>query len=284
MTGRTPDRTTARTQAHVALGVGALLLAGGAALGVLGIPGTTPEPVPERLTLPVVRVEDGSSTNGSAAPARIDASGAGARMQSLPNSPKQAPAAGRPAGPEGGQPPAPPAPAVVEVRYIANIALGPSLLAVVVDNGRQRVVKAGDTLADGSRLIEVRPHELVVELDGRRRTIPMAERTGSAASRAAPMMAVTRGATPPRPIAPQPAPDSVAMRLGGMSQEGLKAPPGKRIRGSPDGSPERLEEIIQELKNSGQFKNDNEMMSEAKTRFETETAQAEERKQSGGSR
>jgi hypothetical protein len=279
MTGRTPDRAAARTQAHVALGVGALLLAGGAALGVLGIPGTTPEPVPERLTIPVVRIEDGSAPGAASVGSRIDPAAAGARMQALSNSPKQAPVAGRPAGPESGQPPAPPPPAVVEVRYIANIALGQSLLAVVVDNGRQRVVKAGDTLSDGSRVIEVRPHELVVELDGRRRTIAMAERTGSAASRAAPAMAVARTTPPARPSTPQATP---AMRaLSGSPPEERK---GVSSKGAPEGSPERLEEIIQQMRSSGQFKDENELMSAAKTQFEMEAAKAEERKQSGGPR
>ncbi|MDX2130863.1 MAG: hypothetical protein SFY69_02275 [Planctomycetota bacterium] len=284
------DRGAAKANTRLAAGAGAVLLACGAALGVLGLPVSRVEPVPDVLTLPPPppRTEPGETRIEAA----LDIEAASARMRALGNSPRAPAAPGSPTpetpGASAAAPPPPPPPA--EARYIANIAVGSRLLAVLVDGERQRIVKAGDTLLGGGKIVRVEPDKLVVEDGAGRRTIPMAERTGEVLSRAAP--APAPGPAPmaiknlPRPTAPGAAKGtSLAGVLGGSPVPSRTPGPTKRVRGTPDNSPERLDEIFSEIKASGRFKGENEIWDAAKQQFEQEAAESEERQQqSGGAR
>ncbi|GJQ29090.1 MAG: hypothetical protein HBSAPP03_09740 [Phycisphaerae bacterium] len=257
MTRPLSDRSTAAAQTRVAQGACVVVLAAGVALGVFGVPGATTHPAPEALKVPdpppPAVVTDTASTTAS-----VNSTSLGARMNLLANAPKQPAATSTQT-----EPPPPPPPPPAEARYIGTMSVGPRLLAIMIDAGRQRVAKVGDTLADGSKVVAISADSVTVERNGARHDITLAERQGEAISRLTPKTGRNSAAATSRPAA-----KPTSLTKGGG-----------RTPGTPDGSPERLQEIIRELRESGQYKDDNALMEAAKEIFQVEAAKYEK---SGG--
>lgn len=250
------DRSAALTHARLAQGACVIVLAAGAAVALMGIPGLTPRPAPEALTVPDAPAIVRPATHDDGL-VPVQGSGVGSRMSLLANAPKVA----GPAETLPGTPPPPPPPPPAEARYIGALALGPKLLAILTDGDKQRVAGVGTVLADGSKVVEVKPEAVTVEKSGVRRDIPLAERQGEAITR----LSSSRGS------------GNAARSPGGTSPRALKAVQAKggRVPGTPDGSPDRLQEIIRDLRASGQYKDENSLNEAAKEIFQVEAAKFE---------
>lgn len=250
------NRTAAISQARLAQGACAVVLAAGATLGVIGLPGAKGDPVPETLIVPEPTVV--AKTPGqTGVQVAIDTDALGARMSRLDNAPKV---------PEvttaAEQLPttiAPPPP--TESKYIGSLSMGERLLAILIDAGIQRVAKVGDTLADGAKIVAITHAAVTVEHNGARRDINLAKREGDATTRLAAAPAGKGGA---RPVSPT--------NIRAAKVASLK---GGRPPGTPDGSPERLQEIIRELRGSGNYKDDNSLNEAAKEIFQAEAEKFE---------
>lgn len=271
MTRPAPDRRFAISQARLAQGACVVLVLAGGAMGVLGLPGDKPAPAPEKIEIP--RVASDIKTAEPAPVLRpVDFRGVSTRMGQVGNAPK-VPEIEKTGG--GEIPPAPP-PAPSEARYIGTMIMGPKLLAIIVDGPKQRVMKVGDTFADGGKIVLITQTEIVIEGPGGRRTIQLAERTGEGISRAtpaAPTPANARGNIPTARPADKLNPKSAAA----MNRINMSPPvknPSRRT-GTPDGSPERFEEIIQQMRASGEYKDENSLMEAAKLQFENESMKSD---------
>ncbi|CAG1006065.1 hypothetical protein PHYC_03284 [Phycisphaerales bacterium] len=244
-----------------------MLVLAGAAMGVLGLPGEDPSPAPAKIEIP--RVASDLPTAAEGVELRtVDYRAMATRMDLFGNAPKKPDVKTdeKPGVAPALQPPS-------EARYIGTLVMGPKLFAIVVDGARQRVMKVGDTFADGSRVVSITETEMVVEGPGGRRTIPLAERTGEGISRAtptAPSPAMARGGVP----VAKPAAASSNIRGNKLS---MSAPVkgSSRRAGMPDGSPERFDEIVQQMRASGRYPDENGLMEAAKEQFEQEAVKSD---------
>jgi hypothetical protein len=184
MTTPSPARVTRIAQ------VSTLALAGVAA-GVMVLGGRDADPAPEATLslpeLPAVAKPQSGQPEASA----FDVATVSQRFAAIGNAPR------KPAPPPvvatdvpGATQPVAPPPVVDDLRYLGHVGLGSSLLAMVFEGGRQRVVSVRDQLLAGT-LIEVRPEEIVVEKDGVRRTVTLATRDGMAITASNPMLGPT---------------------------------------------------------------------------------------------
>jgi len=270
------DRRTASTQAKVAQAAFGVVALGAGALAVVGFPGEPVVTPPEALVIAAVQPPvPGGGVEALTGP--VDGVALSARLASLRNSPR----APQEVTIESVEVP-PPAPPTFEVRYIGVVSIGPRYMAIIIDNNRQRVVKVGDSVADGSKVVGVTPEELTLE-DGakKQRSIPMAERSGESFSRAvaaAPNKAAPAAgpAVKSLPVKPNPAmsPQKQAAALG-MTPIALAPGGGGGGRHSP-GSPERFNEIVADLKRSGQYGSEDALMEAAKMQQEQEMAKQQE--------
>jgi hypothetical protein len=267
MTSASVERRTAVMHARLAQGALIIALTGAAALGVLGLPGARLETVPDALKVP-----DPPPRSEATSPTRpvhaVDEVRIASAASMLENTPKPPPPAQSPKA-EDRPPPPPP----TETRYIGLLNAGAHGIAILVDGNRQRVARVGDTIADGSRVTAISPDAIEVESGGRTRSIPMAEVAGERIGRAS--ASTTRGTPIPAAMArnsPSPAQraDARSIALG-------PRPSTKRVPNTPDGSPERLEELIRMMRESGRYDSEDAATAAAKELFEAETIKYNEK-------
>lgn len=274
MTAPHIDRRTASTQAKVAQAAFGVVALGAGALAVVGLPGEPAATPPEALVIAVVQ-PPAPAGGIEALTGPVDGTALSARLASLGNSPRTP----QEVTIESVEAPPPPPP-TFEVRYIGVVSIGPRYMGIIIDNSRQRVVKVGDSVADGSKVIGVTPDELTLEDSAKKqRSIPMADRSGESFSRAVAAAPNKTGPTGPAvkvlPVKPNPAmsPQKQAAAAG-MTPIAL-APGGGGGRHSP-GSPERFNEIVADLKRSGQYGSEDALMEAAKMQQEQEMAKQQE--------
>lgn len=251
------DRRAAILRARVAQAACVVMLTAAGALAILGLPGGGPTSPPEKLEVPIpdLGLKDAHTARSAG---NVDSVGLGARMDLLGNAPKIAVAA---VAEETGEEIVP-VPPPQEARYIGTMTVGPRTLAIVTDGARQRVMKVGDVLDNGATITAIGPGELEVEANNVKSQIALAERSGASVGRATPS-AVSRAS-----VVQQPRTAAPPKGLGGRSD-------GRRIPGTADGSPERLDELIRQMRASQQYPDENSINQAAKEIFQAETERAE---------
>lgn len=278
------SRHAARTQAIVAQSAFAALVVVGAGVLAMGLPGLRgAEAVPEP-TLPQFELPAASQSTGLTL-RPVDLGGVSQRLTLVSNSPKTQAPPDKPV--EAAPPPPPPA----ETRFLGVMSMGSAKRALLVEGGRQKFVRVGDALADGSRVVEIHETSVVVESEaGVRRTIELAARSGDRVTRAvpnatfvSPSPAFSKGGGTTGAIRPATTTaaitsgDGKSLRISAGSGGGANTKPTARRPGTPDGSPERFEEIRTKLRSSGQFKSEDELNDRLKQLFEEESIAAEKR-------
>jgi hypothetical protein len=278
------DRRLAVRQALIAQ-AGCVALAGVAvAVAVLGMPGLPSKPVTPELQVPSVEVPTGPKA-GEAARRPVDGGAVAARLTLVSNHPK-APEAAPTERPVEAGPATPPA----ETRYLGAMGVGRSLMGLISEGGKQKFVKVGSKLADGSTVVEITERRLVTEDEAGQKTYDLTGRSSDVLTRgsATPGMPRTaaippggaRGAQPIPAVAVQPVtppPSAISMSKAVAAARNAKGGKGgMRQPGEADGTPERFEEIVSEMRKSsnGQL-NEDDIMQKAKAMFEEETLQAQ---------
>jgi hypothetical protein len=299
MANQPRDRKAASGQALAAQGAFAVLILAGLGVAAVGVPGLGSDVPPTAVTLP--EVAPPAPRKGLGVQTRpVDQDAVAARMQLISNRPVQpAPAGGSSTPTE--TPPAPPA----QTKYLGAVAFGATYMGLISHDSKQRFVRVGQTLADGSRVVEITPERLVTEGPNGRQVYEVGQRTGDILTRGTASPGTTGFpvlASKPLPTAPgaqggdasRGALSGVggAMAAGagkggrGTDATGGRGGPGggiagstggtRRTPGDPDGSPERLQEIIQQLKKSSDgLMNEDELHQKAKALFEEESIRYE---------
>lgn len=268
---RVIDSQQAGRQALVAQAACALAVLAGLGVAAVGLPGGVDPTPPSSLTLPEVAVTPTGS--GHAATTRpVDEAGIDARLARFSNAPRVTTPVVVNAG--DGQP----APAAAaETKYLGPVGLGSRMLALMSVHGRQRFVKVGDALGDESHVVKVTPTEVVTDGPAGRKTYELASRTGQVLTRATPgagIKGMPRTTAPPAPLPPVTA-AAVNSALAGNT----KARAVRRRPGDADGSPERFQEIVDQVKKSATGEtSEDELMQKAKAVFEEESIKAAESK------
>jgi hypothetical protein len=268
---RVIDSQQAGRQALVAQAACGLAVLAGLGVAAVGLPGGVDPTPPSSLTLPEVAVTPAGPGQTTAAHA-VDEAGIDARLARFSNAPRITTPVVLNAN--DGQP----APAsAAQTKYLGPVGLGARMLALMSVQGRQRFVKVGDALGDESHVMEITPTEVVTDGPAGRKAYELAGRTGQVLTRATPgagMKGAARTATPPAPVPPITA-AAVNSALAGNT----KARAVRRRPGDADGSPERFQEIVDQVKKSGAGEaSDDELMQKAKAVFEEESIKAAESK------
>ncbi|MCC6951102.1 MAG: hypothetical protein IT433_06605 [Phycisphaerales bacterium] len=269
---RVIDSQQAGRQALVAQAACALAIVAGLGVVAVGLPGGIDRTSPSTLTLPEVAVTP-TGTGPAATTRPVDEAGIDARLARFSNAPRvTAPVV---VNTNDGQPaPSPSA----ESKYLGPVALGPRLLALMSIQGKQRFVKVGDQLPDESRVEEITPTEVVTEGPLGRKTYELAARSGQVLTHA-PIGAGGKGGIPRTAAPPAPVPPVTAAAVNSALAGNSKARPVRRRPGDADGSPERFQEIVDQVKKSGGGEtSEDDLMQKAKAVFEEETIRASESK------
>ncbi|MCE7972875.1 MAG: hypothetical protein DYG92_00915 [Leptolyngbya sp. PLA1] len=269
---RVIDSQQAGRQALVAQAACALAILAGLGIAAVGLPGGVDSTPPSSLTLPEVTVTPAGA--GQVAPSRpVDEAGIDARLARFTNAPRvTTPVV---VNTNDGQPE--PAPSV-ETKYLGPVTMGTRLLALMTIQGRQRFVKVGDQLPDESRVVEITPVEVVTEGPAGRKTYELASRSGQVLTHA-PLGPGVKGGVPRTAAPVAPIPPVTASAVNSALSGNVKARPARRRPGDADGSPERFQEIVDQVKKSATGEtSEDELMQKAKAVFEEETIKAVESK------
>lgn len=266
---------------RVAQAGAAVMLVAGIGVAAVGIPLLAKTPEPDVLVLPVVELPQPPSRADDPSRSRVDAGGLAARMGMVSNSPKAPDVPVTQGTDTTDTTTAPPAP--VETRFLGTAKIGGVVLALVHDGAKQRFVKIGDTVGE-DEIVEITAEFIRVRRGEVERTIDMATRggeiysrasgafgprgTSTAAANAAKAQAGAKLPTPsvPRPITPP-------SRQGNVVARSVAAPTNFRPMES---NPGRLDEILVELKQTGNYKTEDDMRAVAKEQYEKEMNEAEE--------
>lgn len=178
---------TNRSQAkRITLGaqVASVLLAGGAvAVAALGLPiGDRPEFTAVEVSQPEPSQPGATQAPDSNVPdtRRVDFTGIVERLGMVGNAPTtEQPPVSNPGGGEGSPTPGP-QPIGDELRYLGMIEIGARRSAMLVIDGKQRIVRQGESASDASggavRVQSVQPGFVVLNRDGARQRLEKAER------------------------------------------------------------------------------------------------------------
>ena len=270
---------SAARNARLAQGAAVVLLGAVGVLGAVGIPGMQSPPRPPDLKVSEVEIKVPHGSGVVAQPA--DYATLTNRMSLLENAPKLPDA---PAG-DGGEsaPPPPPPPPAPVVKYLGPARVGTLVLALVSDGGKQRFVKSGDRLSDDSKVKQVLDGAIVVEKDGGESRIELSVREGALTTSGvagppgggtAGVLAATGGRVgvpraPGQPLQPASSLPGAFIRSG-FEKGGQYFD----SRGNPVTDPQQIHlfQIRQKVKNSGQFKSEDDIDGAAKKLFEQEQA------------
>ncbi|MFA6045248.1 MAG: hypothetical protein WC718_09700 [Phycisphaerales bacterium] len=166
---------SAARNARLAQGAAVVLVATVGVLGAVGIPGLQAPEAPAEMHVNEVEIKMPRVAGAVAQP--VDYASLTNRLSLLENAPKLPDAPVAEAGTT--EPPPPPPPPPPAVKYLGPARVGPLVLALVSDGGKQRFVKAGDRLSDDSKIKQVLDGEIVVEKSGGEEHISLSERVGA---------------------------------------------------------------------------------------------------------
>lgn len=269
---RVIDSQQAGRQALVAQAACVLAVLAGLGVAAVGLPGGVDPTPPSSLTLPEVAVTPAGSGQASAT-RPVDEAGIEARLARFSNAPRvTSPVV---VNTNDGQP----APATAaETKYLGPVGLGSRMLALMTIQGRQRFVKVGDALGDESHVVEITPTGVVTEGPAGRKTYELAARTGQVLTRATPGGGM-KGGGPRTAAPPAPIPPATAAAVNSALAGNTKARAVRRRPGDADGSPERFQEIVDQVKKSATGEtSEDDLMQKAKAVFEEESIKAAESK------
>lgn len=190
MVQTTINRAKAAAVARGAQAAAVLLLVAGAALGMLGVPGTAPVRHPQPLEPGTLAPEQEAPASTHAERFQVDAQGIAMRLQHVANAPKAPPSVN-----QGGVEELPVVPDTTysadtdEIRFLGLIREPTRILALVRLTERQTVMWPG-RVVDGVKLVKIQEDSITIERDGIESRIERATRKGGLN---------TLTASPPRP-------------------------------------------------------------------------------------
>lgn len=274
---------SAARNARLAQGAAVVLLATVGVLGAVGIPGVLAPEVPAELRVNDVEIKVPKAAGAAGQP--VDYASLTNRLSLLENAPKLPDA---PPSTEAGVTEPPPPPPAPVVKYLGPARVGPLVLALVSDGGKQRFVKAGDRLSDDSRIQRILDGEIVVEKEGDESRIELSERVGALTTSGGNIPSIVGGGNvkplagagrPGAPRAPAPpgqastSPQDSFLRTG-YTKDGTHY---FDIRGNPVTDPEQilLRQYRQKVADAGEYKSEDDIDSAAKKLYEQDAAERE---------
>lgn len=212
-----------------------------------------------------------SNQPGNANQVAVDNDGIAVRLGAIANAPQKPATPETPASETPTQPP-PPAPEHT-VEYLGQVGLGNAKLALIRHNTAQRIVGVDDVVGP-YKVVEISHTKLGLDESGRRTDIDLKPKSADVVTRAAstpagnPMMA--NGANAAATSAMRRAAEAARLaRLNAAKSGAVKGAPSPRPN-SPEGFEARYNAVMERLKTSGQFANEDDMAAAAKRLLEAE--------------
>jgi hypothetical protein len=262
----TMDRTKATkiaSGAQIALGVALLTGIAGATLV-----GTREVKAPEG-PLGLVDLPPLGQTGPTVAPASsVDNAGIAERLAVIGNAPQKPPPPDAPAPGPGDETPAPPPTPALALEFLGQVGLGNKKMALVRYNEAQRILSVDDIIGPYT-IKEISHLTLVVDESGARTEIDLKPKSADVVTRAStnPAGAMAGGnvANPAAAAAMRRAADAAR-----MARMNAKANVPMVRANSPQGFEARYNAVMERLKSSGQFQNEEDMQAAAKRLLEAE--------------
>ncbi len=243
------DRRQASRVTLISQVAAAVFVLGAAAVLAVGLPGQEPARAPGDLTLGPLPAPAQNNGNGAEGTRLVDAPAVAARLGTFSNAPRPRVVEAPVATTQNTTTAAPPVAPSAEVKYLGSVAVGPRLVALVLDNAKQRMVAEGDRVSMGV-VRGIEPELIRVETDTEMKEIRRAERTAAATGRGnegavMPMSASQAGRNAPN-----------AQRFANQAQPALQP------KGGADAQRLRrqfITDMRDKLKSSGQYATEEEL-------------------------
>ncbi len=266
MSQGTMDRTKATkiaSGAQIALGVA--LLAGIAGATLVG---TAEVKAPEG-PLGLVDLPPLGQTGPTVAPASsVDNAGIAERLAVIGNAPQKPPPPDAPAPGPGDETPAPPPTPTLALEFLGQVGLGTKKMALVRYNEAQRILSVDDIIGPYT-VKEISHLKLVVDESGARSEIDLKPKSADVVTRASTNPSATvAGGNMGNPAA------AAAMRRAAEAARVARINAKNNVpmvrANSPQGFEARYNAVMERLKTSGQFQNEEDMQMAAKRLLEAE--------------